>query len=123
MTAFVGGVFLAIAISGAAVLFVWMFPANRACPPSLWKTAATALLVLIAVWQVYLLLPRAGTYLAYSLLPLVAGGFLFVFFWNLRVALKHAPTDGPDAKIPAVAKRLGKGLDMAEDREGHQKIA
>jgi hypothetical protein len=123
MATFVAGVWIAFAISCAVLLFVLMIRAIRVGPPSFAKMTALALLVSVAVWQAYLLIPIVGRYLAYFLMPIAVGGVLFAFLWNLRDALKGSPSDGPDVKIPAVAKRLREEMEISEDREVHQKIA
>jgi len=104
--AFIGGVAIAVSIFCTSLLLFWMFQVFRGESPLLGRVATSAVAVSLAIWQVYLLFPTIGIYMAYVLLPVVVMSFISALFRNVKDVLKQSPSGGPSVKTPAMAKRL-----------------
>ena len=117
MAASVVGISTIVAMFCVVLLLVWTLRAFRGSPFLLGRTTGVAVLACLAVWQIYLLNPAVGAQLAKFVLPFVVVAFLFAFFRNVREALRRSPSDGPDMKIPAMAKRREKLEDQEERRK------
>ncbi|HET8921590.1 MAG TPA: hypothetical protein VFN26_01190 [Candidatus Acidoferrum sp.] len=113
------GITMTVAIICVVLLFVWTLRAFRGRPLFLGRTTGVAALASLAVWQIYVLSPTLGRRYAKFVLPVVVVAFLSTFFWNVREALGRSPSDGPDVKIPAMAKRK----ENPEDQEERRKTA
>ena len=79
------------------------------------KSAAILVLMIFALWQSYLLNPVPAAWLAYLWVAAAIAGALLILLSGVQDARSDEPDDGPERRVPAMAKRLPHQQDEEEE--------
>jgi hypothetical protein len=106
---------LAVTVIAASSLLLALMRVLRGKSVKVLRNTGLLAVMIFALWQCYLLKPALAVWSAYLCLPAAIAGALLILLSGADGMVSDEPEDGPERRIPAMAKRWPQARDEEEE--------